>query len=212
MLHLFLPELLIARKYRMFSELLPICICFHPRLYFFEHGLFLLQKYSSFLLNTASNWIDQNICLVNIMNIIDDKFKLLLCRLTLFTCGIYLYVGQPVYSFRSMVHFKTAQMSTMTIWIMIFHLKCPVPVNWYKKFHSGDEIYFYIPVLRQEMYAVPPALFLACLSTHSSNFHQHLHELILGTSGLGLQLGKFHLITTWLMLKSRFDSFWMDLY
>ena len=27
-----------------------VCICTHPRLYFFDHGLFLLQKYSSFLL------------------------------------------------------------------------------------------------------------------------------------------------------------------
>ena len=50
----------IARKYRPFSELhsvcilfsvlRSVCICTHPRLYYFDHGLFLLQKYSSFLI------------------------------------------------------------------------------------------------------------------------------------------------------------------
>ena len=44
----------------------------HPRLYFFDHGLFPLQKYSSFLLKyiRVTDLIDQNICWVNTIKLI----------------------------------------------------------------------------------------------------------------------------------------------
>ena len=41
-----------------------------------------------------------------------------------FTCTIYLYCGLPVISFRTMVHFKTAQVSTMTYWFSRSDVLC----------------------------------------------------------------------------------------
>ena len=40
----------IAMEYLLFSETHQVCICNHPRLYFFVHGLFLPQKYPSSML------------------------------------------------------------------------------------------------------------------------------------------------------------------